>query len=68
MDYTGTPFIHYDAPLGFYNTVLTTIPPAITLCEDHGKPFKCLSVDIKKFRYELIQRILKNLEDTSSAL
>jgi hypothetical protein len=67
-DYTGKPFIHYDAPLDFYNTVLTTIPPAITLCEDHGKPFKCLSVDIKKFRYELIQRILKNHEDTSHVL
>ena len=62
-DYTGKPFIHYEAPLEFYNTVLTTIPPAITLCEDNDKPFKCMSVDAKKFRAELIQKLLERCKE-----
>lgn len=48
-------------PLDFYNTVLTTVPPAITLCEDYGKPFRCFSADAKKFRDELIQKVLENI-------
>ena len=67
-DYAGKPFIHYEAPLDFYNTVLTTVPPVITLCEDHDKPFKCLSVDAKKFREELIQKIVENYENSPSLL
>ena len=62
-DYTGKPFIHYEVPLDFYNTVLATIPPAITLYEDHDKPFKCWSVDAKKFRGELIQKVLEKYEN-----